>query len=445
MIAAVAAVLSSSVAFANAFDTCADLQAVPYAPNGGNLNLFGATLTLPVKFAAGDVLTFNTDVTSRGTATNLTVDVVANSATLSHAVFDLTTSGPFSMSATMQADYDGNIVQVTYGNDAVVSPFPSGTFSITCTPAPPSSGGTDIDYIENGVLKHATINATQMINDLVDAGVDAAFSAQADKSAGSLGFTSGGIVVDATPDALKGTPLAIWSGVRYGLTPGDANNWSGMQVSGAAGINYSASDALILGAFGAYEANGYNLKASSQSFAGSGPTAGLVAAYRLGDNWRIEATGYATLLGYNIDDAGTTGKFGAVRYVLKGTLSGAMPLNANIDFVPVASLSVVREDEAAYVDSAAASHAAQTVLAGQGSAGGKFVFYPTDGLVTFWAGGYGDYWVGDAFGGGLSGRVEAGTDIGFGDTGKVGIKVEASHIGTVATTYAASATVGGAL
>ena len=340
----------------------------------------------------------------------------------------------------------GPVVVTTASNqiDYAFTGFLSVQLYLTCTPAPVSAG-TDIDYIQDGVLKHATINSTQMINDLVDGGVDAAFSAQADKSAGSLGFTSGGIVVDATPDALKGSPFAVWSGVRYGLTPGGANNWSGMQVSGAAGVNYSASDTLILGAFGAYEADGYNLKANSQSFTGSGPTAGLVAAYRLGDNWRIEATGYASLLGYNIDDAGTTGKFGAVRYVLKGTLSGAMPLNANVDFVPVASLSVVREDEAAYVDSAAANHAAQTVLAGQGSAGGKFVFYPTDGLVTFWAGGYGDYWIGDAFGGGLSGRVEAGTDIGFGDTGKVGLKVEASHIGTSATTYAASASVGGAL
>ena len=435
--------LSVGSALASQALTCAQLQA---APEQQNFVVGVNDYRVGVDAKAGDALTAIVDLSAYGSTNGLRVQINIDNggspSTIGTSNFIPAVSTFTTNAAALSADYFGLVtMNLSFfpGSFGVI-----GTVTLTCTPAPVSSG-TDIDYIENGILKHATINATQMINNLVDAGVDAAFSAQAAQQTPTLGFTAGGIVVDATPPELAGSPFAIWSGVRYGLTPGDANNWSGMQVSGAAGVNYSATDALVLGVFGAYEASGYGLKANSQSFTGSGPTAGLVAAYRLGDNWRIEATGYASLLGYSIDDNGTTGKFGAVRYVLKGTLSGATPVNANIDFVPVASVSVLREDQAGYVDSAAGSHAGQTVLAAQGSAGGKFVFYPTNGLVSFWGGAYADYWLGDAFGGGLSGRVEAGTDIGFGDTGKLGVKVEASHVGTTAATYAASASVGGAL
>jgi hypothetical protein len=325
----------------------------------------------------------------------------------------------------------------------------SGTLEVTCSHpvAPPTPNTSDIQFMQDGIVKHATLNATEMMTDLVDGGVDAAFDAQAAQKGTQLGYTAGTVVLDNTPDALKGTGISLWSGLKYGVTPGATDQWTGMQVSGAAGLNYNLSDALVIGAFGGYEASGFGMKSTDQNFTAHGGSFGALAAYRLDDNWRIQTDGYVSLLGYDLDAAGVKAKFGAIRYVLNGSLVGTMPLTANIDFVPMAGLSVVREDQSAYTDSASVDHGKASILAGRGSVGGKFVFYPTDGLVTFSAGGYADYWAGDAFGdGGLSGRVEVGTDIGVGDSGTIGLKGSVGNLGNSGPlTVSANASIGGAL
>jgi|GEM_PF-4040761 len=400
---------------------------------------------IPIDAVAGDALFFRLSLTSvaANTSTTLSIGIVSlgtESLTPDSTIVEY--DGGFGVNSTNE--HTAIEVTVTGLSDVF------GSLQMACAhqdPTPPAPTTSDIQFMQDGIVKHATLNATEMMSDLVNGGIDAAFDAQAAQKGTSLGYTAGTVVLDNTPDALKGAGISLWSGLKYGVTPGAADQWTGMQVSGAAGLNYNISDALVVGAFGGYEGSGFGMQSADAHFNASGGSFGALAAYRLDDNWKIETDGYVSLLGYNLDAAGVKAKFGAIRYVLNGSLVGTMPLTANIDFVPTASLSVVREDQAAYTDSAALDHDKTTIFASRASAGGKFVFYPTDGLVTFSAGGYADYWVGDAFGyGGLSGRAEVGTNIGVGDTGTIGLKGSLNNVGgSGPLTVSANASIGGAM
>jgi hypothetical protein len=436
-----AAIVLSSAGAAYAYtETCADYttprEIFPVVS-------FSLTEDLPVRLVAGDTLIFELLPTSVPTDRQVTLSL--GLANLGGG--QLTTSSTElefdAYRASTDIDYDTLSLQLSDLSGV------EGSLTMVCVHVDPSSPTptSDIQFMQDGIVKHATLSSATMMSDLVNGGIEAAFDAQAAQKGTALGYTAGTVVMDNTPDAFKGTGISLWSGLKYGVTPGSADQWTGMQVSGAAGLNYNISDALVVGAFGGYEASGFGMKSVDQNFTASGGSFGALAAYRLDDNWKIETNGYVSLLGYNLDAAGVTGKFGAIRYVLNGSLVGTMPLTANIDFVPTAGLSVVREDQAAYTDSASIDHDKNSIFAGRGSAGGKFVFYPTDGLVTFSAGGYADYWAGDALGyGGLSGRVEVGTDIGVGDSGTIGIKGGVSNVGgNGPLTVSANASIGGAL
>ncbi len=277
-------------------------------------------------------------------------------------------------------------------------------------------GESVLTGMQDGVVQQSSSIATEMITDLVG---------NADAANSFMGY-AGTMLVSEPVD---GSGSTIWAGLKYHWTFGDENQWTGGQWTGTGGINFRLDDAWVIGVFGAYEQSGMTLAAQDQSFDGSGASLGVTAAYRF-DDWRVELLGYGSRLAYDLDADGTTGSFGAWRYVLDGKLIGTLPVTANLDFSPVAGLAVVREFHEAYTDSDAASHDARDYLAARVSAGGKLILYPLSGGFTLAAGSYADYWTTENLANsGLTGRVELDASIDLNDVAKLRLNAGVDSIG----------------
>jgi hypothetical protein len=264
-----------------------------------------------------------------------------------------------------------------------------------------------------------------MITDLVNASVDAAFSGDADAASSFMGYT--GTVMVSEP--VDGSGSTIWAGLKYHWTFGTDQQWTGGQVTGVGGLNFRLDDAWVVGLFGGYENAGYALAALDQTMNGSGYSLGLSSAYRAGD-WRFELLGYGSRLAYDANAAGVTGSFAAWRYVVDGKITGTLPIAANFDFAPTAGLAVVNEQQEAYTDSAAIAHDSRDILAARATAGGRLIFFPTNGGYTVSAGAHADYWTTEGqSNSGLTGRLELGTAIDLTDTSRLGLNASLDSIG----------------
>lgn len=308
--------------------------------------------------------------------------------------------GEFGTTATNSATLTSGTEQVSFNFN------PSGTglnatVKMHCDRGPASSG---IQTIQQGVVRDSTLRATELISTVVNNGIDASYA-------------GGGSGLDIAPGSVTtvtqlGENSSFWTGLRYDATIGTADQWTGGQFAGAAGVNWALSDAWVIGAFVGLEKSGFALTALDQTMGGGGYTVGLTGAYRAGD-WRLKVVGYTSALSYDLNDAGTTATFGALRYVIDAKLVGKVALSDTVDFVPELGLAGVLENQDAYTDSASVAHAGQQILAARGTAGGKLVLYPDDSGIVVSAGAYADYWAGQS-NSGLTGRVELGSTIDLG-------------------------------
>lgn len=304
-------------------------------------------------------------------------------------------------------------------------PVIGGTITVYCTPVelPPSADA--LPEIQDTIVQQSSSVATEMITDLVGASIDAAYEGTADAANSFMGYA--GTMLVAEP--VDGSGSTIWAGLKYHWTFGTDDEWTGGQWTGTGGIHVRLGDDWVIGVFGGYEQSGMTLAKQNQSFDGSGTSLGVSAAYRF-DEWRVELLGYGSRLTYDLDADGTTGSFGAWRYVLDGKLIGTLPVTANLDFSPVAGLAVLREFHEAYTDSDAESHDARDYLAARASAGGKLVFYPLSGGYTLAAGGYAEYWTTEGqSNSGLTGRAEVDAAIDLSEQSRIGLNAALDSIG----------------
>jgi len=379
--------------------TCADYASpVPVANNSFDQT----TVPLPVDLVAGDTVTVSISW-QRTTATPATATLTLKDGvtTLGTASLPVGGSGPLTdfaaIAITAAVQFPDAVISVPNTNSA-------NTYAVrlSCVPAAPGGGdgGGDgggagsgdsatLDTIQHGQGQATAFRAVDMISSLARGGIDAAFADDTDTTTMAFGY-AGAAIIDVTPAELASGGFNLWTGASYQLAIPDAGQWEGGQASVAGGLNYRVDERWIVGVFAAYDQAGYRLDADS--LASRGVALGVTSAFRLDDTWRVELIGVVERLRYDLEAGAVTGDFDATRVTLDGTLKGVVPVSAQVDFVPSASLMVLREDQAGYTDSASVAHASSVITSGQLSTGGHFVFYPTSGLdATFSLGGSGHY------------------------------------------------------
>lgn len=289
----------------------------------------------------------------------------------------------------------------------------------------PNDDSADLTDIQNTQGQLVSAWNGSIATELAAAGLDMAFAPSGGSGSELFGYS--GVVVDATPEPLEAAGFLVWAGGKGLVTLSDTDTWSGGQGVAAAGVNYRLNDRLVLGTFASLEAAFYRLDSGDQELDTSGATLGLLAAYRLDEMWQVQIIGHLTRLGYEVSSGAVTGTYDATRAVLSGSMTGSIPLSANIDFLPSLSLAVLHESQAGYTDSASTVHDAATFVSGHFSGGGKLMFYPESGPFTYSAGAYGDYLTSS----GVSARFEVGANASLGDTTHFSVTGGLSGIGTL--------------
>jgi hypothetical protein len=293
----------------------------------------------------------------------------------------------------------------------------------------PGGGGEEPDdalgEMQDMVVHQSSTIATEMITGLVHSSIDAAYAGNAEGANSFMGYTGSVLMVEPAGE----TGSTVWAGLKYHWTFGDDDQWTGGQLTGVGGVNFRLDENWVVGLFAGQESSGYDREALAQSMTGTGYSLGVSGTYRH-ENLQFQLLGYGSRLAYELEDAGTTGAIDAWRYVLDGELTATTALSANVDLVSVGGLAVVRERHDAYVDSASAEHEARDYLAGRATAGGRLVYYPTNGGFTLSSGAYVDYWTTEEqANSGLTGRVELGTGIDLGTASTLGLNAGIDSIG----------------
>lgn len=269
---------------------------------------------------------------------------------------------------------------------------------VTCAPASGGGGGggggggstpsATIQSIQQSQTQIVGTRSIGMIGGMVRSSIDSAFAGGSDTEVLAMGY-AGSLVLDATPEEMLGSGVSLWTGARYELALAGTGQWGGGQASVAGGLNYRIDESWIAGVFATYEAAGYRLNGSSDTLGSSGFGLGLTTAYRLDEAWRVELIGSLSRLNYAIASGATTASLDATRLHIDAGLAGTIPVAATIDFLPRVGVSVMREEQAAYTDSASVAHTAASLFTAEAMAGGKFLFYPLGEGATFSLGGGG--------------------------------------------------------
>lgn len=412
---ALAAVISTLSGAAIA-TTCADYATTTQLT--GASGFFGQS-TIPIigNFATGDALTlsisWNRTSAAAGTAT-LDFQNASNSQSIAARTVGVsgTSGGPVSFaSITLAANFNDVVAIVEVPNTSTTQ---SASLFLQCTSAPVVGGGgggggggstpsATIQSIQQSQTQIVGTRSIGMIGGMVRSSIDSAFVGGSDTEIMAMGY-AGSLVLDATPEEMLGSGVSLWTGARYELALAGTGQWGGGQAGVAGGLNYRIDESWIAGVFATYEAAGYRLNGSSDTLGSSGFGLGLTTAYRLDEAWRVELIGSLSRLNYAISSGATTASLDATRLHIDAGLAGTIPVAATIDFLPRVGVSMTREEQAAYTDSASVAHAAASLFTAEAMAGGKFLFYPLGEGVTFSLGGGGR--LGTAAG--LSANLDAG-------------------------------------
>lgn len=414
---ALAAVISTLSGAAIAA-TCADYATTTQLTGSSG---FWSQSTIPIigNFVSGDVLTlsisWNRTTAAAGTAT-LDFQNGATSQSIATRTVGVsgTSGGPVSFaSITLGANFNDVQAIVEVPN---TSSTQFASLFLQCTSAPvvgvgggggsspgSSTPSATIQSIQQSQTYAVGVRSTGMIGGMVRSAISSAFAGGSDTEILAMGY-AGSLVLDATPEEMLGSGVSLWTGARYELALAGTGQWGGGQASVAGGLNYRIDESWIAGVFATYEAAGYRLNGSSDTLGSSGFGLGLTTAYRLNEAWRIELIGSLSRLNYAIASGTTTANLDATRLHIDAGLAGTIPIAATIDLLPRVGISVMREDQAAYTDSASVAHAAAGLFSAEAIVGGKFLFYPLGEGVTFSLGGGGS--LGTAAG--FSANLDAG-------------------------------------
>jgi len=150
----------------------------------------------------------------------------------------------------------------------------------------------------------------------------------------------------------------MWMAGRYTHANGSE---TGDQFNGLFGSSYRINDAATLGLFGGFETFNYT-NASPAQFSGNGYSLGGFAAGNL-NRLKLDARAYTTFLNCNIVSGGASGSTTATRFSTSLTASYDL-LNGPTKITPFVRGSGLFEWQAAYTDSTATAHAAQSLSQG---------------------------------------------------------------------------------
>jgi Autotransporter beta-domain/Bacterial Ig-like domain (group 3) len=167
----------------------------------------------------------------------------------------------------------------------------------------------------------------------------------------------------------------------------------GTQVNATTGLTHLITPNLLVGVLGGYEHFDYNSQGFSSVLRGDGWTTGGYFGWRIGLNWRFDASAAWTDILANDYSGAANGNFTGSRWLAAGGLTGNYRWQ-HVAIEPSARVYALWERENAYTDSLGTLQPVRSFETGRASGGTK-VSYPLlwSGIeIVPYAGLYGDYY-----------------------------------------------------
>lgn len=323
--------------------TCADLDATrgggPYTPTG--FEQFQLTL------AVGDILTYGT-----GTFQSDVLGMVG---------------GPGSETIT----------GITAGNWTV---FRDTTTQLSCLVggAPPTATpqSDNLDAQQDALSQLLMLHHADTMRMGVEENIDGALSGATQAS----GITPNGFAFSSRALAMQSgsndAPLwNAWVRGRLSQYDGDGSSFDGHIADVFAGLDYRLSDHVVVGAMVGYGQTDFStlITAVSGGYEADSLTVGAYAGIELLEALQLSTSASYTNSDYENRSGATTGSFSADRLTISANLSGQHAMHNGFILEPSLNFLWASERQGAYTDSAAVTHAANTINAGRLSIGPRLI------------------------------------------------------------------------
>ncbi len=181
----------------------------------------------------------------------------------------------------------------------------------------------------------------------------------------------------------------VWITGRFDQFDGDNNTFDGHVANVLVGADYKISETLVVGLLGGYANTDIDtlINGTAGTVESDGFTVGAYVGGQFLDT--ITAHGFVAYTGsdYDVVNGGNTGSFDADRWSGGLRVNGSLPMDG-FTIQPTLSFSISREDQDAYVDSAANAIASNDITSGRLSVGPKIILDPFQtetGEVSPWA------------------------------------------------------------
>ncbi|MEM1285867.1 MAG: autotransporter outer membrane beta-barrel domain-containing protein [Pseudomonadota bacterium] len=200
-------------------------------------------------------------------------------------------------------------------------------------------------------------------------GADAATADDGDEVSPYLLGMSDVPLAGAGPDVIR---LNAW--VRGTFTHYDGDAFSGDTWNGVAGVDYLATDDVLIGVMGGYERGDFDFDTTDGAFEGAGYTAGVYVGARLSDSIVADAFLTHSWLDYDTQAGTATGSTDASRWLVSLNVAGQYDIADGVTLEPNVRVFYAHETQDGYTLSDATVVAANSIDSGRLSLGPRLRF-----------------------------------------------------------------------
>lgn len=231
----------------------------------------------------------------------------------------------------------------------------------------------------------------------VEENIDGALSGASQAS----GITPNGFAFSSRVAAMQSgsndAPLwNAWVRGRLSQYDGDGSSFDGHIADVFAGLDYRLSDHVVVGAMVGYGQTDFStlITAVSGGYEADSLTVGAYAGIELLEALQLSTSASYTNSDYENRSGATAGSFSADRLTISANLSGQHAMHNGFILEPSLNFLWASERQGAYTDSAAVTHAANTINAGRLSIGPRLIspdLLDGSGTLRLWSSAMAEY------------------------------------------------------
>lgn len=288
-------------------------------------------------------------------------------------------------------------INVTAGNAGNWSVRRDTVATLSCQVSSTVSESSNLAAQQDALSQLLMLHHADTMRMGVEENIDGALSGASQAS----GITPNGFAFSSRALAMQSgsndAPLwNAWVRGRLSQYDGDGSSFDGHIADVFAGLDYRLSDHVVVGAMVGYGQTDFStlITAVPGGYEADSLTLGAYAGIELLEALQLSTSASYTNSDYENRSGATTGSFSADRLTISANLSGQHAMHNGFILEPSLNFLWASERQGAYTDSAAVTHAANTINAGRLSIGPRLIspdLLDGSGTLRLWSSAMAEY------------------------------------------------------